>query len=290
MSFSDVIKAWESDGQYINILGFDIWYIDHNPSAQNTLCILHGYPTCSFDYKDVLDKFPEHRIIIHDHLGFGLSAKPLNNEYKLKFQADIALALYQILNLESFYLFAHNYGTSIATEIMYRENAKALNFKIIKYILCNGSMLIDMSKLRPIQKMLKHNLLGPLVARLASERTFVRNMKNIWYDKSKANLPDFKILWQLILHNNGRKVLPQITKYIDQRFQHYDRWIGALEETEKEVLILWAEDDPVAVIAMADVLEQKIKHSTKVTIEKTGHYPMIENVDSFSRFLKAYIP
>jgi len=137
-------------------------------------------------------------------------------------------------------------------------------------------MLIDMSQLRPIQKLLKNPFSGPFIAMMSNKNTFHRNMRNIWYDRAKYNKGEMQPIWDMLCMNKGKKVLPRITRYINQRFKNYDRWIGALQDTTLPVHILWAENDPVAVIAMADKLHHIIANSTKSTIPQCGHYPMIE--------------
>lgn len=289
MNINTEISSWKSKGNFFEIGNNKLWYMIHNPYAIKTICVLHGYPTCSYDYKKLLNYFPEHRIILHDHIGFGLSDKPQYDKYLLKDQASRALELYKYLDLKKVTIFAHDYGTSVATEILARDNEGVLTIDIENLILSNGSMLIDMSQLRPIQKMLKSQLLGPLVARFASQNTFIRNMKNIWSNPKNIDVEELKILWSLLLLNNGRKILPQVTRYIDQRYENYERWIGALKQTEKEILILWAEDDPVAVIEMATKLESYIKNNTKVTIPNSGHYPMIETPEIFSQCILEFV-
>lgn len=55
------------------------------------------------------------------------------------------------------HLLAHDYGTSVATEIIARNNNHELTIEIEKLTLCNGSMHIELSQLRTIQKLLKIN-------------------------------------------------------------------------------------------------------------------------------------
>ena len=289
MNIKNKIASWKSKGKYLEIEKHNIWYLDHNPNAKDVICVLHGYPTCSYDYKDLLTQFPSHRIILHDHLGFGLSDKPSDDNYLLIEQTDRSLALYNFLGLKNVSLLAHDYGTSIATEILARDNEGLISVNLQNIILSNGSMLIELSQLRPIQKMLKHIFFGPIVAKLATQKTFIRNMKNIWSDSSTIKIEELKVLWNLLTMNGGRKVLPKITRYIDQRYENYDRWIGALKETDRMVLILWAEDDPVAVNEMANVLSGFIKHNTKVIIPNSGHYPMIETPEIFGQAIVEFL-
>ncbi len=274
-------EQWKSLGTFHTVLGKQVFVVDKG-TATKTMVILHGYPTSSYDYWMVLDKLSQsYRVIVHDHVGFGFSDKPIDYSYSLIEQAEVALVLWKSLNLQEVTILAHDYGTSVATEILARSQNCSISLNINTLIFCNGSIHIELAQLRIIQKLLKNRTLGPIVARLANEQTFVRNMKNIWYDKSKANIEEFKEMWQLLIRDNGRKVLPLITQYIQERYTYWHRWIGALKQTEIPIKIVWATEDPVAVKTIALKLHEEILMSELHLLEKTGHYPMLENPDEW---------
>ncbi len=84
MVYTPTYCDWESKGKYIQVLDYQLFVVDES-TAKETLVILHGYPTCSYDYYAVLAILTKHfRVIIHDQLGFGLSDKPLNYSHSLK--------------------------------------------------------------------------------------------------------------------------------------------------------------------------------------------------------------
>ena len=113
-----------------------------------TMVVLHGYPTSTYDYYKVFPTLAtDYRIVMHDHLGFGFSDKPRDASYSLIHQADRALELWKNLGLKKVTLFAHDYGTSVATEIIARHNAGEVEIEIEKLILCNGSIHIELSQL-----------------------------------------------------------------------------------------------------------------------------------------------
>lgn len=282
-------KLWEEKGKYIDIDGHSIFYLDVNPNSKHVVCILHGYPTSSFDYHKVLPLLKSYRVIIHDHLGFGFSDKPSSSQYLLSDQATLAYMLWEHLGVLNFHLVAHDYGTSVATELIARNNKGELNVNIQSLTLCNGSMLIDMAKLRFIQKLLKHPLTGNVVARFASQRTFTRNMRNTWYNPDLFDIDEAKEMWKMCLNNEGRKTLSTVTRYINQRFTYYNRWIGALKKTNLPTLILWAENDPVAVIEMAAVLNSYITNSEVRTLKETGHFSMLERPNEWSAALLKFL-
>jgi len=270
-------NEWQNLGSYINLLSHNIFMIDKGKS-NTTLAILHGYPTSSLDFYKVINELSKHyRVIIHDHLGFGFSDKPIQETYSLKTQADITERLWLECKVNDVIILAHNYGTSVATELLARNNEKKLKVNLKGLVLCNGSIHIELAKLRNIQKLLKSDTFGPFVAKIANKFIFKRNIKNIFYEASKLKKEDVENMWFLLTNNNGKQVLPQITKYIDERYTFWDRWVGALKQTDLMIGLVWATKDPVAVKAIAKQLDSEIKNSRLFWLKKTGHYPMLEN-------------
>ena len=274
-------NEWKSKGNFIQVNNNRLFVIDTNNginTSQKSMVILHGYPTSSFDYYKVLPELSKnYRVILHDHLGFGFSDKPKDVNYSLVTQADIALELWRQLGLKKIFLFAHDYGTSVATEIIARYNANELDIEIEQLILTNGSIHIELSQLRTIQKLLKHKFLGKYVAKLTNFLIFKKNMKNIYFDTSKVTDNELKEMWKLIELNGGRKVIHKLTQYINERYLHWNRWIGALKETQISTKIIWAKNDPIAVPAIAKLLAKEIPNNTLYWIENTGHFLMLEN-------------
>lgn len=72
---------WKS--RFIDHGGIRQAYIDEgNPNATLTFVCLHGNPSWSFLYREFIKHFlKKHRVIAVDHVGFGRSDKPHNEEY-----------------------------------------------------------------------------------------------------------------------------------------------------------------------------------------------------------------
>ena len=165
----------------------------------------------------------------------------------------------------------------MATEIIARYNANELDIEIEQLILTNGSIHIELSQLRTIQKLLKHKFWGKYVAKLTNFSIFRKNMKNIYFDSSKVTDNELKEMWKLIELNGGRKIIHKLTQYINERYTYWDRWIGALKETQIPTKIIWAKNDPIAVPAIAQLLAREIPNNTLYWLENTGHFLMLEN-------------
>lgn len=280
---------WKSKGEFITVNDRKLFVIDtssffstEDKVPTETMVVLHGYPTSSYDYYKVLPELSKHyRVIIHDHLGFGFSDKPLDYSYSLLDQADLALQLWQLLGVKKVHLLAHDYGTSVATEIIARNNNNELTIEIENLTLCNGSMHIELSKLRTIQKLLKNKWLGKYVAKLTTYAIFSKNLRNVYFDKTKVSNNELKDMWMQLEYNEGRKVIHKLSQYINERYTYWNRWIGALKETNLQTNIVWAKNDPVAVPAIARLIATEISNNKLFWIENTGHFPMLENPDEW---------
>ncbi|MDA9302768.1 alpha/beta hydrolase [bacterium] len=280
---------WKSKGEFIAVNDRKLFVIDtssffstEDQVPSKTMVVLHGYPTSSYDYYKVLPELSKHyRVIIHDHLGFGFSDKPLDYSYSLLDQADLALQLWQQLGVKKVHLLAHDYGTSVATEIIARNNNHELTIEIEKLTLCNGSMHIELSQLRTIQKLLKNKWLGKYVAKLTTYAIFSKNLRNVYFDKTKVSNNELKDMWMQLEYNEGRKVIHKLSQYINERYTYWNRWIGALKETNLQTNIVWAKNDPVAVPAIARLIATEISNNKLFWIENTGHFPMLENPDEW---------
>lgn len=279
-------KKWEKLGKYTKVFDRTIFMIDYenqSDSKKETLVILHGYPTSSYDYHKVLPQLAKkYRVILHDHLGFGFSEKPLDFSYSLIEQADIALQLWKQLSLKKVVLLAHDYGTSVCTEIIARHNKQQINLQIDKLILSNGSIHIEFSKLRTIQKLLKNKYTGKWVAKLTNYPIFKKNMRNVYFDKTKVTDEELKEMWLQLEYNNGRNVIHLLTNYINERYYFWHRWVGALKETSINTTIIWAENDPIAIPKIAELLHKEISDNKIFWIKNCGHFLMLEQPKEWS--------
>ena len=274
--------SWKDKGRYVNINGENIFLIDEGEN-EKTIVILHGFPSCSFDYWKVLSLLSKnHRIIIHDQIGFGLSDKPKKYSYSLFEQADVALKLWERLGITDAHLVSHDYGCSVATEIIARANDVSIPINIHSATLGNGSILIDMAKLQLVQKLLRNTFIGPLVARSSSKLFFTISMKRLWHNKTLFDKDDIDVLWEMTQYNKGKNRFSQISQYLKERVVFKDRWLNGMKNSDIPIHYVWAEEDPIAVLAMAEKLHQLVPKSTLNTLSNVGHYPMLEAPNSWS--------
>lgn len=94
--------------------GARLSYLDEGPRSDEAVLMLHGNPTWSFFYRDVVRSLsPDMRCIVPDHVGMGLSEKPENYDYSLGTRIADIEALVASLGLKRIHLIVHDWGGAI---------------------------------------------------------------------------------------------------------------------------------------------------------------------------------
>jgi cis-3-alkyl-4-acyloxetan-2-one decarboxylase len=89
-------------------------YLDEGPKDAPVLLMLHGNPTWSFLYRNLVKAFKTRfRCIVPDHMGCGLSDRPQEWGYRLSDHADNLEKLQQHLGLSNYTLVLHDWGGMI---------------------------------------------------------------------------------------------------------------------------------------------------------------------------------
>lgn len=283
------LQDWKAKGNYVKVYGHSIFCI-HQLTEQPTICFLHGYPSASYDYHQVIPNLDSNfSYVIHDQLGFGLSDKPVNYSYSLIEQAEMAIELWKQLGLKEIHLVSHDYGTTVANEIIVRKLQGFEPVKIKSVTFCNGSMHIELAKLKLIQKLLKHPEIGKLIVPLMNKKTFIKTMQDIWYNKNLCNQEEMSLLYDMLMLNGTNETLHKISQYNNERVKYWHRWIPALSQLDIPTHILWAQEDPIAVKAIAEQLHREIPNSVYTKINQCGHYPMLEKPKEWSASMLNFI-
>jgi cis-3-alkyl-4-acyloxetan-2-one decarboxylase len=98
-------------------------FIDEGQSE--TLLMLHGNPTWSFYYRNlVLGLKQSYRCVVPDHMGMGKSDKPQNYNYTLSQHIDNLEALVDKLGLSDITLVVHDWGGAIGMGFAVRHPQK----------------------------------------------------------------------------------------------------------------------------------------------------------------------
>ena len=89
-------------------------YLDEGPRSDEAVLMLHGNPTWSFYYRELVGVVaPQMRCVAPDHVGMGLSDKPADYDYTLASRIADVEALVANLGLKRVHLVVHDWGGAI---------------------------------------------------------------------------------------------------------------------------------------------------------------------------------
>ncbi|PRX43419.1 pimeloyl-ACP methyl ester carboxylesterase [Prauserella shujinwangii] len=281
----DELRAWRASGTTLETPWGTV-FTRHRRGAGTdpALLLLHGYPTSSYDWHAVLPLLGDRTVVTLDFLGFGLSAKPRRHRYTLFEQANIVEYVAGEYLDGSVTVVAHDMGTSVATELMARDCEHALDFRLDRVILSNGSVLLDRASLRPVQRLLRSPA-GPLVAALGNRRVFRRQLAAVYSPAHPLDPADADRHWQLLAAGDGHRVLHRLAGYLGERVRYAPRWHGAVREWPGPLGLLWGLRDPVATTSVLDGLRELRPEAGVVVLPEAGHYPQLEDPVGYVRGL-----
>jgi len=290
MSAADDVREWEARGTSISVDGRAVWLLDVpaiDERGDDPLLVLHGFPSCSFDWRTVLDALRAHRrVVAVDFLGFGLSAKP-DLRYSMRLQADVIDAAARHLGLTSVALLTHDMGDTVGGELLARSLEGTLPFAVTRRVLTNGSIYIDMAHLTNGQQLLL--ALDDAPTDLVVADGFKAGLAGTFSPKSNVADVELDGQWLLAEREGGNRMLPRTIRYIEDRRAEERRFTGAIETHPSPLAVVWGADDPIAVVAMTDELRRARPDAQVTILDGVGHYPMIEAPAHFAAAVTAFL-
>ncbi len=280
-TLSPAAQAWEETGQYMTIDGHRIFY--HDVGEGPVILLLHGHPSSSYDWSEVVPTLQEKaRVISFDHLGWGLSDKPVRFGYSLMQLADITEKVVAELGVTEAHVVSHDISTSVHTELMARHLEGSLSFTIASNMLLNGSILQWVSNEPDEQNLAQHN--ETLFEAMRQMEAMGPKLPDTLKAITLGNLSDDRIamMVELLLREDGLKRLAAQGIYMRDRYVHSERWVGAIEKISP-LRIVWASDDPVANIAIGRELAQRAQQASYLEIKGIGHFPNAEAPDEVAK-------
>jgi pimeloyl-ACP methyl ester carboxylesterase len=270
------VAAWRDRGRSEEFRGRRIHLFGRGGSGP-LLLLLHGFPSSSYDWRLLLDEETEHAVLAPDFLGFGLSEKPRDHDYTLHWQADLVEELVRRHGEgRGIFVVGHDMGTSVATELMARDLEGALEIELAGVLLFNGSMVQGAATPTLAQRVLRSPL-GPLLSRLSSERFFRAQFGSIFSPDHPLSDEEAEDQWSLICARGGRTLAHRTIRYMAERFEHAERWHGALREWTGPLHLAWGMLDPVATTKVLEAVLELRPQAPLTELPDLGHYPQIED-------------
>ena len=283
------LSQWRSSGHFLNVDGQQVFYKTEGTGP--VLLLIHGYPTASFDWAKIWPKLTtQFHCVTLDMPGFGFSDKS-PKKYLIKEQADAISEVIRHLGITSAHVLSHDYGDTVAQEMMAQQLENNLAFNIESLHLLNGGLFPETHRALPIQKLLLSPF-GGLLIRFLNKNAIRKSMHNIFGPNTPPSDQDIDDFWTLISANNGHQHMHLLLDYMKQRKQYRERWVSALQNANAPLRLTAGMADPISGAHMVARYKQLIPNADVIELDQIGHYPQIESaeavVNSIASFLGRY--
>ena len=285
LEFRDV-----GDVQYKTIMigGLDIFYREAGDPSKPTILLLHGFPSSSHMYRDLLrDLAPTYHVIAPDYPGFGLSSCPGEDQYEYTFD-NLATTMEQFINalkLTELILYVQDYGGPVGFRIASRK-PKLIRALIIQN--ANGYKEGLGDAIAP----LKNYFTNPNEETEKGARGIFSTTK--WqYTEGAGDIsrisPDSYIIDQFFLDRPGNdKIQLALFRDYKNNLVLYPKWHSYFKKMQPPTLILWGRNDKIFITPGAEAYKRDLKN-IEVHMFNGGHFMLEEYHQEAAKLIDSFL-
>lgn len=234
---------------YKTIDGVKLFYRESGSTQKPTIVLLHGYPSSSHSYRNLIPMLSTHyHVIAPDNLGSGYSdhLDPDNTDYTFDLLADYTSKLLKKLKIEHYVMYMQDFGAPVGYRIMMKGPTK-----IDALIVQNANAYLD--GLTPKRQDFfrtaqtdtskeKYDFLYSITGKNAiihKQYLFDLDTTNINIQSPDAWTHDLAFLRS----EKDRKIQVELFQDYNTNLIRYPKWQKMLRETQPKTLIVWGKKD-----------------------------------------------
>jgi pimeloyl-ACP methyl ester carboxylesterase len=271
-----VHEGWRRRGRFVELReGHRLFVVQEG--AGPDLVLVHGFPSTSHDFAAALPYLTRRfRVTCFDHLGFGFSDRPAGDtSYSLLDQGRRAGELVCALGIERAIVAGHDMGLTVSVEMLCRQEEGRLGFAMDGLVLCNGSHLVELAHITPLQKTIMTDDGAEMFGGTYDPEVFASALRMVWADATRTPEVDIRAIAYWLPLNDGFAVIPRIARYNLEREWYADRWRPILRRTTVPIRVVWGDQDPIAVLEIGKRLAEMARAPLAV-LEGVGHWSPME--------------
>ena len=275
---------WTSTTANNNGQRVQVSYRTFGSRSNPAIVMLHGYPTSSFDFRQMIEFLEDDYFIATlDFPGFGFSDKP-QGDYSYMLADDAKLVdhyVREIVGLTSFSLFTHDRGVSVGLAFLgnYLDNQNR-EYEITYHFLSNSGMFLPLANLFPGQTVLLDPVRGPEAT--ARNQARPRRTEGTPAQLANADIEAF---------NDGIGARLGVGKYLLERVANEYGWLENLPRSPIPVAYIWGLLDPVNPVRIANhvwatYLNDRPVESSLWYMPTAGHYPQRDEPEEMANIVR----
>lgn len=273
------------------VRGQPIFYREAGPANAPTLLLLHGFPSSSHMFRNLIPQLADkYHIIAPDYPGFGQSSQPSTTEFTYTFDnlASVVDEFTQQIGLKTFAIYVQDYGAPVGYRIAVKHPER-----ITGLVIQNGNAYVEglpdgfWAPLKEYWKNPTPELRTKLEGFLGIETTKwqylhgARDAKNI--------SPDAWTMDQVTLDRPGNKEI-QIALFKDYGSNPplYPAWQQYFRDHQPPTLIVWGKNDQIFPPAGAEPYKRDLKN-IDFNLLDTGHFALEEEGTLIASKIRAFM-
>ena len=211
--------------------------------------LLHGFPTSSIDWYDVVESLSRDRhVCVLDFPGFGFSDKPQGERYTLARDAElVGHYVGEVLGIAEGAAVAHDRGDSVALAFLARCAAGEAPFDLTDLVLTNGNMFLPLSSLNEFQRIMLDADRAAQVVDSATPELLAAGMgENTFTPPRSLEDPAIAALATTFAYNDGLAVIHDTIQYLVERSENERAWLESLAASAVPTTLVWGLYDTVS--------------------------------------------
>lgn len=265
--------------------GVGIFYREAGPKDAPTLVLLHGFPTSSRQFAALIPLLAaSYHIIAPDYPGFGQSDAPAPAAYNYTFDqlAETMARLLDLLGIESYALYIHDYGAPVSLRMMLArpERLRAL-------ITQNGNVYAE--GLGPKWANIAEFWAAPeahpevIDAFLSYEGTKQRHLAGTRHPE-RYDAASWTDEFAHLSKPGQREIQSALLYDYRTNVASYPTWQAWLREHQPPTLIVWGANDPSFIAAGAEAFRRDLPQA-ELHLLDAGHFALDEQNDAVARLM-----
>jgi pimeloyl-ACP methyl ester carboxylesterase len=277
------MKSMEIDGQTIA-------YREAGDPSNPTVLLLHGFPTSSHMFRELIPVLAEdYHVIAPDYLGFGASDMPPAETYEYSFAnaAETVTRLIDEIGVDDYSVYLMDYGAPIGFR-MFAEHPE----RVTGFVIQNGNAYDE--GLRQFWDPIKAYWADPSSENGDALRGFLTLDATKWQfthgvgDVSTVNPDNF---WhvQYLLDRPGNQEV-QLEMFLDYgtNVAEYPKWQALFREHQPPTLIVWGQNDHIFPADGAHPYKADLK-DVEFHLLDTGHFALEEYGDVIAAEMQDFL-
>jgi pimeloyl-ACP methyl ester carboxylesterase len=266
---------------FATVGGLKMFYREAGSKDLPTIVLLHGYPSSSHMFRDLIPQLEEKfHIIAPDYIGFGYSDAPGVDQFEYTFDnlaAYVEELLFTTLGLKKFSIYVQDYGAPVGYRIAYKHQDA-----ITGIIVQNGNAYAEgigsgFDPMKPFWANRTPETEAPVRGILTRDMTVFQYTHGV-QDVSRIS-PDAYTFDQNGLDRPGNDAIQlNLLHNYQTNLSHYPEWQTFFRNKQPKTLVVWGKNDPFFTVEGARAYLRDIPKA-EFNLLETGHFALEDHAD-----------